>query len=75
MNLLHPASAGEAVNLWFVNGAPVRLVYGETRYRVISAQQWTDASGWTIAAQTATGQATRLSVRAGMRGWQLASAG
>lgn len=72
---MHPASTGEVVNLWFVNGAPVRLVHGDARYRVLDAQQWTDASGWTFAAQSANGQATRLSVRAGMRGWQLSSAG
>ena len=75
MNLLHPSSAGEAVSLWFVNGAPARLIHGDTRYRVTEAQQWTDASGWTIAAQGANGQPARFSVRASMHGWKLSSAG
>ena len=75
MNLLHPSSTGEAVSLWFVNGAPIRLIHGDTRYRVMDAQQWTDASGWTIAAQGANGQAARFSVRASMHGWRLSSAG
>ena len=75
MNLLHPASAGAAVNLWFVNGTPTRLIHGDTRYRVTTAQQWADASGWTISALNSTGQSASFSVRASMHGWRLNQAG
>jgi hypothetical protein len=74
MNLLHPASAGAPVTLWFVEGSPVRLIHGSTRYRVISAEQWSDCTGWTIAARSASGQVGQFSVSATTRGWQLSSA-
>lgn len=74
MNLLHPASAGAVVNLWFVNAVPVRLVHGTTRYRVLTATPWMDAAGWTIAARSASGQACTFSVRSSGEGWELSSA-
>jgi hypothetical protein len=74
VNLLHPASAGAPVALWFVAGSPVRLVHGTTRYRVTRAQQWSDCSGWTITARSATGQVGQFAVRATTYGWQLNSA-
>ncbi len=75
MNLLHPSSTGSVVSLWFVNGSPTRLIHGETRYRVTEAQQWADASGWTISALNTNGQSASFSVRASMHGWRLSQAG
>ena len=74
MNLLHPASAGAVVNLWFMNGAPVRLVHGTTRYRVLTAEEWTDATGWTIGARSTTGRTLTFEVRSLGEGWELSSA-
>ena len=74
MNLLHPASAGSVVNLWFINGVPVRLVHGATRYRVLTAEQWADETGWTIAARSTSGQVSRFAVRSLGSGWMLSSA-
>jgi hypothetical protein len=62
------------VSLWFVAGAPVRLVHGTTRYRVAEADQWSDCTGWTITARSASGQTGRFSVRATITGWELSSA-
>jgi SH3-like domain-containing protein len=72
MNLLHPASAGAAVALWFANEVPVRIVHGITRYRVITATQGED--GWVITARSASGQTSRFDIRSREGGWQLRSA-
>jgi hypothetical protein len=74
VNLLHPASAGAVVNLWFVDGVPVRLIHGTTRYRVVAAERWPDDDGWTITARSATGQSGRFAVRSLGSGWLLSSA-
>ena len=74
MNLMHPASPGPTVNLWFMNGAPVRLVHDTSRYRVVEAEQWPDARGWTLAASSMNGQAVSFSVRSTLKGWELSSA-
>jgi len=75
VNLLHPASAGAVVNLWFMNGQPVRLVHGTTRYRVLAAEPLADTSGWDVEARSASGQTCRFAVRAVDDGWELSSAG
>ena len=74
MNLLHPASAGAVITLWFMNGVPVRLVHGTTRYRVITAEQRTDDAGWQITARGPSGQASSFAVRPLGEGWELSSA-
>lgn len=74
MNLLHPSSAGTAVQLWFVNDLPVRLVHADVRYRVLTAEQWMDATGWTIAARGPSAQTLTFAVRAHGDLWELSSA-
>jgi len=74
VNLLHPASAGAVVTLWFMNGLPVRLVHGTTRYRVVTAEEWPDATGWSIGARSTTGQVSNFSVKSLGSGWTLSSA-
>lgn len=72
MSLLHPASAGAAVTLWFVDDLPVRVVHASSRYSVLSAER-TDA-GWAIVARSATGQTSRFDIHSRAGGWQLARA-
>ena len=74
MNLLHPASFGAPVHLWFLDGAPVRLVFGTTRYRVLTAEKRTDAAGWQLTVRAPSGQVCTFAVTPLGSGWTLSSA-
>lgn len=72
MSLLHPSSVGAPVALWFSNGAPVRLVHGGTRFRVVSAVPV--GEGWSLQAADSTGRQSDFTVAACGTGWELRSA-
>lgn len=72
MSLLHPSSVGAPVGLWFSNGAPVRLVHGGTRFRVVSATPV--AEGWWLQATDAAGRKSDFTVAVSGTGWELRSA-
>ena len=73
MNLLHPASVGAPVALWFANGMPARLVHAGTRYRILDAAKPTE-SGWIFHARTELGQEHLFEVHPTDSGWELARA-
>jgi len=73
MSLLHPSSVGAPVALWFSNGVPVRLVYGDTRVRIATAERVTD--GWAVSTRDSSGRLTDVIIVARGSGWQLRSAG
>ena len=75
MTLLHPASAGSTVSVWFVDGEPVRLQSGETRFRVVGEPKCADINGeryWRVCAQGEDGSSAMFDLRRDGDGWVLA---
>ena len=73
MSLLNPSSAGAPVGVWFVEGAPVRLVHGGRRYRVIDDQLRVEGATdvWRFAARDDSGRVRSFEVRSAGLGWEL----
>lgn len=75
MTLLHPASAGSAVSVWFVGDEPVRLVSGGARFRVIGDPKCADINGeryWRVRARGDDGSSGTFDLRKDGDGWVLA---
>ena len=74
MTLLHPSSTGSAITIWFVGDAPVRLVSGGARYRVVGEPKCADINGiryWRVRARSDAGQDATFDLRASGEGWVL----
>jgi len=75
MTLLHPASTGSPVSMWFVDGVPVRLASGGDRFAVVDEPRCADINGhryWRLRARSADGAVVTLDVREAAGGWVLA---
>lgn len=77
MSLLHPASSGSPVGLWFLDGLPVRLVHDGRRYRVIDDQLFVEGPNdrWQFTARDEAGRTRFFEVRSAGLGWELVRAG
>jgi hypothetical protein len=74
VTLLHPASAGSAIAVWFVRDQPVRLVSGGSRFRVVGEPKCADINGtryWRVRARSQSGQDATFDLRASGEGWVL----
>ena len=79
MNLLHPASPGSPVGLWFVDGVPVRLVHEGRRFRVVEpaclvADPASGEDHWVFRATDETARASLFEVREDGHNWELVRA-
>ena len=76
MSLLHPSSSGSPVGVWFLDGAPVRLVHEGQRYRVVDEQLRVEGSEdtWQFRARDEGGRLRWFEVRSAGIGWELVSA-
>ena len=74
MSLLHPASAGSPIAVWFVEDEPVRLVSGGSRFRVVGDPKCADINGvryWRVRARSDAGQDATFDFRDSGQGWVL----
>ncbi len=74
MTLLHPSRTGSPLAVWFVDDAPVRLVSGGARFRVIGAPKCADINGiryWRVRARSDTGLHATFDLRESADGWLL----
>ena len=75
MTLLHPASTGSPVTVWFVDGEPLRLQSGGTRFRVVGEPKCADINGeryWRVRARSDAGGAAIFDLRRDGDDWVLA---
>jgi hypothetical protein len=75
VSALHPSSPGSPIAVWFVDGTPVRLVSGTTRFTVIGDPRCADINGvryWRLRARAAGGAAGTFDIRESDEGWVLA---
>jgi hypothetical protein len=75
MTLLHPASAGSAVSVWFVDGEPVRLRSSGVLFRVTGEPRCADINGqryWRVRARGGDGSTATFDLRQHGDGWVLA---
>jgi hypothetical protein len=74
VTLLHPARPGSRIMVFFVHGAPVRLVSGSARFRVVGEPKCADINGtryWRVRAVSPSGQHGTFDLREGDGGWIL----
>ena len=74
MSALHPSRTGSPISVWFVKGAPVRLVSGGSRYRVVGDPKCADINGtryWRVRARVGSGQDAVFDLRETGEGWVL----
>jgi hypothetical protein len=64
------------VGLWFVDGAPVRLVHDGRRYRVLEDQLFVEGPNdrWQFTARDESGRQRFFEVRSVGLGWELVRA-
>jgi len=70
---MHPAFLGSPIGVWFVDGAPVRLVAGARRLRVVQANRY-ESKGrihWRVRARLDGGGLEILDLREDGAGWVL----
>lgn len=75
MTLLHPSRTGTPVTVWFVDGAPVRLLSGGARFTVLGDPRCADINGeryWRVRARGADGRGGLFDLRQTDDGWVLA---
>lgn len=78
MTLLHPSRAGSTLAVWCVDGQPVRLVSGSSRFRVIGEPHSTDVDGvrhWRVRARGDDSRVCTFELRETADGWVLAGVG
>jgi hypothetical protein len=77
MSLTDPSPAGSPVGLWFLDGAPVRLVHDGRRYRVLEEQLFVEGSvdRWEFNASDEAGRVRYFEVRSAGIGWELVRGG
>ena len=74
MTLLHPARTGSPLSVWFVDGVPVRLVSGGTRFRVVGDPKCADFNGiryWRVRARSDAGHHATFDLRENGDEWLL----
>jgi hypothetical protein len=74
MTLLHPARPGSRISVFFVQGAPVRLVSGTARFGVVDEPKCADINGtryWRVRAVSSSGQHGTFDLREAADGWIL----
>jgi hypothetical protein len=74
VTLLHPASAGSPISVWFVGDIPVRLLSGDSRFRVVGEPKCADINGtryWRVRARSESGQDATFDLRESGEGWVL----
>lgn len=74
MTLLHPASTGTRVTVWFTDGEPVRLAGAGMRLRVVGEPKCADINGdryWRVRALGDDGRVGVFDIREGAGGWVL----
>ena len=75
MTLLHPATTGSPVSVWFVDDAPVRLLSGRARFTVVDDPKCADINGcryWRVRARGDDGRTALFDLREADDGWVLA---
>ena len=75
MTLLHPASTGSPISVWFVDDVPVRLLSGSARFRVLDEPKCADINGeryWRVRAQDDEGMTAMFDLKQDGGGWLLA---
>ncbi len=78
MTPLHPASTGSPISVWFVDGVPLRLLSGDTRFRVIGEPKCADINGeryWRVRARGQDGSTGLFDLKQDGSGWVLAGVG
>lgn len=71
MTLLHPSRTGSPVAVWFLDGAPVRLLSGDARFRVTEEPRCADINGvryWRVRARAEDGQVGTFDIREAVDG-------
>jgi hypothetical protein len=74
VTLLHPASTGSPISVWFVDDVPVRLLNGGSRFRVVAEPKCADINGtryWRVRARSESGQDATFDLRESGEGWVL----
>jgi hypothetical protein len=74
MTLLHPSRTGSPLSVWFVDGAPVRLVSGGARFRVVGDPKCADINGiryWRVRARSEAGDHATFDLRESGGEWLL----
>jgi hypothetical protein len=74
MTLLHPSRTGSPLAVWFVDGAPVRLVSGGARFRVVGDPKCADINGvryWRVRARSDAGRHATFDLREREGEWVL----
>lgn len=72
---MHPCFIGTPVGVWFLDGTPVRVVVGGTRFRVDGEPRELDLDGetrWRIRVRHDSGSREVLELREEGGGWVLA---
>lgn len=75
MTLLHPSRTGSRVTVWFVDGAPVRLLSGSARFTVVGDPKCADINGeryWRVRARGGDGMVGLFDLKQSADGWVLA---